>query len=136
MGNLNTAAIQGRFTADPELRKTNTGKSVTSFTIASDGMSEGQTNWIDCVAWGKSAEFICKYFRKGSMVAVHGSIQTKNYEDKNGAKRKATELVVNQAYFCGAKADSDSEPANEPVPNVPQTETSATAEADDDDLPF
>ena len=131
MSNLNTAAIQGRFTANPELKSTNTGKSVTSFTIASDGMSEGQTNWIDCVAWGKSAEFICKYFKKGSMVAIHGSIQTRTYEDKNGSKRKATELVVNQAYFCGNKSDSDSASANEPVPFVP-----STAEADDEDLPF
>lgn len=96
---LNTAAIMGRLVADPELKHTPSGVAVTSFTLAVDRNyakpgEERQTDWIDVVAWRGTAEFICKYFTKGRMIAVTGSLQTRTWEDKNGSKHKATELVA------------------------------------------
>ena len=96
---LNVAVVMGRLTADPELRHTASGLSVTSFTLAVDrnyskAGTERQTDWIDVVAWRQTAEFVCKYFTKGQMMAVNGTIQTRSYEDKNGNKRKAVEIVA------------------------------------------
>lgn len=137
MSNINTAVIQGRLTKTPVMEDSNTGKSVTSFTISSDG-SEGQTNLISCVAWGKNAEFICDYFQKGQMVIIHGSIQTRTYEGCGGVKHKVTELVVNQAYFCGDgenlvnKLQENSEPerkdAEEKAPSEAETEQTTRCE--------
>lgn len=104
---INNVTIMGRMVATPELRQTTTGKDVTSFTLAVDrNTKEKQADFLNCVAWGYTAEFISKYFQKGSMIAVTGSIQTRNYEDKNGNKRTATEILVNQASFCGGKTES------------------------------
>ena len=109
---LTVIALQGRLAADPELRTTQNGTPVCSFTLAvqrnmksSDG--EYNTDWIDCVAWKGTAEFICKYFQKGQLVAVNGILQTRTYE-KDGVKRKATEVVVQNANFCESKGDSTS----------------------------
>lgn len=109
---LNIVAIQGRLAADPEMRTTQNGTPVCSFTLAvqrnmksSDGGYN--TDWIDCVAWKGTAEFICKYFQKGQLVAVNGILQTRTYE-KDGVKRKATEVVVQNANFCESKGDSTS----------------------------
>ena len=84
--------------------------SVASFTIAVERSyakagEQRQADFIDCVAWRQSAEAITKYFQKGSMIAVTGSVQTRNYEDKNGNKRKAVEVIVDSASFCGSKAE-------------------------------
>lgn len=108
---LNVAAIVGRLAADPELRHTPSGVAVTSFTLAVDRSyakagTERQTDWIDVVAWRSTAEFICKYFTKGQMMAVTGSLQTRNYEDRNGSKRKAMEIVANDVSFVGSKRDN------------------------------
>lgn len=105
---INTVVLMGRLVAAPELRQTTNGTSVTAFTLAVDRkFSKDKTvDWIDCVAWQNTAEFICKYFGKGSMIALTGSIQTRTYEDKNGNKRKAVEVVADGASFCGAKKDS------------------------------
>ncbi|MBQ6543311.1 MAG: single-stranded DNA-binding protein, partial [Clostridia bacterium] len=89
---LNCAIIMGRLVADPELRTTTSGISVTSFRVAVDrnfirAGEERQADFIDVVAWRQTAEFVTKYFHKGSMIAVQGSIQTRNYEDRNGNKR-------------------------------------------------
>ena len=102
---LNVAAILGRMTDDPELKHTQSGVAVTSFTLAVDRYSkeERKTDWVDVVAWRQTAEFVCKYFAKGSMIAVTGSIQTRNWEDKQGSKRKAVEIVAKEVSFCGAK---------------------------------
>lgn len=102
---LNIVAIQGRLTADPELKHTPSGVAVTSFTLAVDryAKEERKTDWVDVVAWRQTAEFICKYFTKGQMIAVDGSIQTRSYEDKNGNKRKAVEIVAKEVSFCGSK---------------------------------
>ena len=98
---LNIAAFMGRLVAGPELKHTPSGVAVTSFTLAVDRNyakpgEERQTDWIDVVAWRGTAEFICKYFTKGRMIAVTGSLQTRTWEDKNGSKHKATELVAQQ----------------------------------------
>lgn len=110
---LNVAAIVGRLAADPELRHTSSDVAVTSFTLAVDrnygrAGTERQTDWIDVVAWRQTAEFICKYFTKGRLMAVSGSIQTRSYEDRNGNKRKAVEIVANDVSFVDSKRDGNS----------------------------
>ena len=106
---LNIIAIQGRLVADPERRTTQSGVSVTSFTLAVQrnikSGDEYPTDYIDCVAWRNTAEFICKYFSKGQMMTVNGTLQTRSYE-KDGVKRKATQVVVENANFCESKRDS------------------------------
>lgn len=108
---LNCAVLMGRLVADPELRTTTNNVSVTTFRIAVDRSfvkqgEERQADFIDIVAWRQTADFICRYFKKGSMIAVQGSIQTRNYEDKNGYKRTAVEIVADNVSFCGSKNDN------------------------------
>lgn len=109
---LNVSAIMGRLTADPELRHTQNNIAVTAFTVAVDRSyvkqgEDRQADFIDVVAWRSTAEFICKYFTKGKLIAISGAIQTRSYEDKNGNKRKATEIVANDVSFGGDKAKDD-----------------------------
>ena len=107
---LNVAIIMGRLTAAPELRTTASGLSVTSFSVAVDRSykagEERQTDFINVVAWRQTAEFVSRYFQKGSMIAVRGRIQQRNYEDKNGNKRTAFEIVADEVSFCGSKAET------------------------------
>lgn len=107
---LNTCILMGRLTADPELRTTQSGKSVASFTLAveRDFQRDGEkdADFINVVAWGKTAEFIKKWFSKGRMLAVVGRIQTRTYTDKDGNKRKAVEVVADKVSFTGEKADT------------------------------
>lgn len=135
---LNVVAITGRLTADPELKKTNTGTSVCSFTVAVDRNfvkqgEERQADFLEVVAWKNAAEFVSKYFQKGSMIAVQGTIQTRNWEDKNGNKRKSTEIIADQISFCGGKAEE--KPAK---PNIEYEVPPEMYEVPDDDetLPF
>ena len=134
---INNAVIMGRIVADPELRTTASGTSVTSFTVAVDrkfSKEEKQTDFLDIVAWKNTAEFVCKYFSKGSMIAVQGNIQTRLFEDKNGNKRKAVEIVAENVSFCGSKSDNantTSEPAY-----VPVTDNEFREIPDHPDLPF
>ena len=105
---LNVVAIMGRLVADPELRTTTQGNSVCSFRIACDRSyvqqgQERQADFIDIVAWRQQAEFVSKYFQKGSLIAVEGSLQTRQYQDKNGNNRTAVEVVANNISFAGAK---------------------------------
>jgi single-strand DNA-binding protein len=109
---LNVAAIVGRLTAEPELKHTASNVSVVSFTLAvgrayAKAGTERQTDFIDVVAWRNTAEFICRYFRKGQLMAVQGSIQTRTYQDKNGNNRKAVEIVADNVHFVESKRDSD-----------------------------
>ena len=117
---LNNVSIMGRLARDPELRTTTSGKSVVSFTIANDrdrkdANGQNQTDWIRMTAWEKTAEFICKYFQKGSMIAIEGRLQSKTYQDKNGTNRTDMEVVVEKVHFVGAKSasntDSNAQPA-------------------------
>ena len=147
---LNTAIIMGRLTADPELRTTNTGIAVTTFTVAVDRRyqkagEEKQTGFINLVAWRQTAEFVSRYFQKGSMIAVRGSIQTRRYEDNNGNKRTAVEIVADEVSFCGSKAETGTgsrQVMEQPARTQPAA-SFATGSADDfeeipvsDDLPF
>jgi single-strand DNA-binding protein len=102
---INTVIIQGRLTADIELRNTQSGKSVTSFTVAVDtGYGDKKVaSFLDCVAWDKTTIFIQQYFSKGSLIIVEGRLQTRSYEDKQGNKRKVTEIVANQIHFAESK---------------------------------
>ena len=146
---INNAVIMGRLVADPELRTTGNGISVTSFTVAVDRRfvrqgEERQADFIDIIAWRQTAEFVSKYFRKGSMIAVQGSIQTRMYEDKNGNKRKAVEIVADNASFCGSKAESgtgnygrnDSVMNAQPAPSYSTADEGDFKEIPEDDLPF
>ncbi len=146
---LNNAVIMGRLVADPELRTTGNGNSVTTFTVAVDRRfvrqgEERQTDFIDIVAWRQTAEFVSRYFRKGSMIAVQGSIQTRMYEDKNGNKRKAVEIVADNASFCGSKAESgtgdygrsNSVMNSQPAPSYSTADEGDFKEIPEDDLPF
>ena len=134
---LNCAVIMGRLVADPELRTTGSGISVTSFTVAVDRRfarqgEERQTDFIDIIAWRQNAEFICKYFRKGSMIAIQGYIQTRTYEDKNGNKRTAFEIVAEEVSFCGSKAETGTGARqNEQPARVQPAASFATGGADD-----
>ena len=104
---LNSVIIMGRLTADPELRTTPNGLSVTSFTVAVDrnykSGDEKHTDFISVVAWRGTADFVTRFFKKGQMIAVQGSLQVRNYEDKNGNKRTAYEVVADNVSFCGSK---------------------------------
>ena len=108
--NLNKVILGGRLTADPELKQTQSGVSVCSFTIAvnrkfqKDGQQE--TDFINCQAWRQTAEFISRFFNKGSSICVVGAIQTRSWEDQSGQKRYATEVVVDEAGFVDGKNDS------------------------------
>lgn len=113
---LNSVIIMGRLTSTPELKTTSSGLSVTSFTVAVDRRfqkqgEDKQADFLNVVAWRQTADFVCKYFNKGSMIAVQGELQTRSYEDKNGNKRVATEIVADNVSFCGGKKDSAAEPA-------------------------
>jgi len=129
---INNVVLMGRITHDLELKSTANGVNVVSFTLAVERSyapqgEKRQADFIDCVAWRNTAEFITRYFSKGSMIAVTGEIQTRSYEDKNGNKRKAVEIVVNNASFCGEKKNTQ---GNAPAPNL------NISSDNDDDLPF
>lgn len=127
---INSVIIMGRMTKDPELKTTQSGLSVISFTVAVDRKyqkgGERQADFLNVVAWRQTAEFVEKYFHKGSMIAVQGSIQTRKYEDKNGNNRTAVEIVADNVSFCGSKDEK-------PSLNV---STDDFEEIGDDDLPF
>ncbi len=109
---LNVVAIMGRLARDPELRQTTTGKSVASFTIACDrngkrdANGQSQADWIPVTAWDRTAEFVCKYFQKGSLIVVDGRLQSRSYQDKNGNNRTAIEIVANNVNFAGPKSSN------------------------------
>lgn len=139
---LNHITIMGRLTKDPELRRTGTGVAVTSFTVACerDFGEKGQkeTDFIDCVAWRGTADFVNSFFKKGNMIVVSGRLQIRSWTDKNGEKRRNAEVVADNVYFGEAKK-SENESGytgfvqNDKVPEAPQFEM-----LDDDDaqLPF
>ena len=106
---LNVVAIMGRLAADPQLRQTTTGKNVASFRIACDrgrrdANGQSQADWLDVVAWDRTAEFVCKYFQKGSLIAIDGRLQSRQYQDKNGNNRTAIEIVANNVNFAAPKS--------------------------------
>ncbi len=160
---LNVVAIMGRLVADPTLRQTQTGRKVASFRIACDrnrrdANGQSQADFIDVVCWEASAEFVCKYFQKGSLIAVEGRLQSRNYTDKTGNNRTAIEIVATNINFAGPKStnsgnnnyeNSYSAPASNGGYNAPRANTMEAAPSysagsaddfavieDNDDLPF
>ena len=149
---LNKIFIMGRLTRDPELRRTQNGTAVTSFTLAvdrdfknADGTKD--TDFIDVVAWRNTAEFVSKYFSKGRMAVVSGRLQIRNWEDKDGNKRKTAEIVAESVYFGDSKRDGQNASAAaptssefKPLPSTTPVPFSAPdmpqMEIGDDDLPF
>jgi single-strand DNA-binding protein len=106
---LNYSVLMGRLVRDPELRRTNTGKAVVSFTIAVDNFGKDSgASFIPCVAWEKTGEFVNNYFVKGSPIIVEGRLASRQYEAKDGKKQTVLELVVTQAHFCGKKEENNS----------------------------
>lgn len=152
---LNKIVLMGRLTRDPELRQTPTGNSVVSFTLACDRDfaaqgAEKETDFVDIVAWRGTAEFVSKYFSKGRMAVVSGRLQIRNWQDKDGNKRRSAEIVAENVYFGDSKPQSGQSqqaaqsaefsqlPDSTPVPfkgsDMPQMELDA--DALDDELPF
>lgn len=134
---LNVAVLMGRLVADPELRHTANDLAVTTFTLAVDRLyvkpgAERQADFIDVVAWRSTADFVCKYFHKGQLVAVQGSIQTRSYTDKDGNKRKAFEVVADSVHFAESKRNNAAEPQND----APPPSDDFPPDVSDEDLPF
>ena len=146
---LNHIVIMGRLTRDPELRRTGSGVAVTSFTVAVDrdfspkDGSERETDFIDCVAWRQTGEFVSKYFTKGRMAVVSGRLQIRNWTDKEGNKRRTAEVIADNVYFGDSKRDGEgAAPAvpsyggySAPAPSAPASDFTML---DDNDatLPF
>ena len=132
---LNHNVIMGRLARDPELRRTTTGKAVVSFTIACDkpGKDAG-ADFIPCVAWEKTGEFVNNYFHKGSPIAVEGRLTSRQYETNDGQKRTVLEVTVSQAHFCGKKEEKTDEYTG--FVNNAQAPEMSILEGNDDALPF
>ena len=129
---MNIAILMGRLTADPELKTTSNGLSYCRFSVEIDRYSKGEdkkTDFINCVAWKQTAELISKWFSKGKMIAVQGSILTGSYTNKDGAKVYTTDVLVDKVHFCGDKSDKKSETA---VPKAGEPRVTSI----DEDLPF
>lgn len=138
--NLNQVTLGGRLTADPELKQTQSGVPVVSFGIAvnrrySRDAQQPETDFFNVTAWRETAEFVCRYFRKGSSICVVGSIQNRSWTDRQGVKRYATDVIANEIHFVDSKSDSnesgDQQPAysEQSAPNFEEV-------PDDGDLPF
>lgn len=133
---LNKIMVMGRLTADVGLRATQSGKNVATFTVAVDRDFKGpngerETDFINCVAWQGTGEFVSKYFSKGSMAVVVGRLQTRRYETTDGQKRTATEIIAENVYF----GESKKETANN-APVAPNADIDGFVPVEDEDLPF
>ncbi len=137
---FNLVVLTGRLTADPELKTTPSGVSVTTFSIAVSRRykagEETQADFINIVAWRQTAEFITKYFKKGSMIGIEGSIQTRRYTDKEGKNRTVFEVIANNAQFVESKRDSASGDAPVSFSNASVNEFTEVPGESDEDLPF
>ena len=143
---MNKVILMGRLTRDPEVRQSQNGDlNITRFSIAVDRrFQKGQADFFNCVAFRSTADFISKWFEKGRMIAVVGSLQNSKYTDKDGNERTATDIVVDEAYFAGSKSDSaaggnggfgQSRPQADDAPQFDESGF-GTIEESDDDLPF
>ena len=131
---LNRIIVMGRMTRDPELRRTNSGTAVASFTVAvnrdfKSQSGEKETDFIDVVAWRNTAEFVSKYFSKGRMAVVEGRLQLRDWTDKDGNKRSSAEIVADSVYFGDSKRDGGDAAQSDPQGGFSEI-------ADDEDLPF
>lgn len=145
---LNRVILMGRLVADPELKTTQSGIGVTSFRIAVERSyakagEERQTDFINIVCWRNTAEFVCKYFPKGSLIALEGQLQTRSYQDKDGTTRYTVEVLADKVSFTGEKTErQESKPQSYPAPTAAPTVYASGSDRDfeemplDDDLPF
>lgn len=141
--NLNKVILGGHLTTDPELKQTPSGVCVTTFSIAVNRRGKNnEVDFINCVAWRNTAEFVCKYFKRGSAICIVGSVQTRSWSDNNGNKRYATEVVADEAHFVDSKAEGNTD-AFSPTPTVNEHQGDNIAlpnveleECSDEDLPF
>ena len=145
--NLNKVVLAGRITADPELKQTQSGISVVSFTIAVNrkySKEQQQTDFISVIAWRQTAEFISRYFKKGSAICITGAIQTRSWQDQQGQKRYATEVIADEAMFVDSKSDNQPAANGASAPGamgyVPEAYASSAPKFEeippDEDLPF
>lgn len=136
----NKAIVMGRITADPELRQTPNGVSVTTFSIAVDRPGkEKSTDFLDIVAWRQTAEFICRYFSKGKPILVEGTIQTRQYTDKNGNNRRVWEIVASNVSFVNSKTTEQSFPTTSKQEGLnydPSVDDFEEIDDEEDSLPF
>lgn len=136
---LNHITLMGRLTRDPELRRTQSGTAVTSFSLAVDRRADRdgnrQTDFFDFVAWRGTAEFINKNFSKGQMAVVEGSLHNRDWEDKNGNKRRSNEILVENIFFAGPRPTGKEDDAAEKVPSADSLEDAIPA-YDDEELPY
>ena len=136
---LNKVILMGRITTDPELKHTPSNTAVCAFTLAVNRrFNRNETDFIDIVAWRQQAEFVSKYFTKGQQMVVCGALQTRNWEDKNGNKRKSVEVVVDEVHFADSKRTAGSTPREEALP-FDFSGGNAFSEIEDEDdgnLPF
>ena len=137
---LNHVVIMGRMVRDPELRQLDNGTSVTSFSVAVDRnyvdktTNERQADFLNVVAWRQTADFVCKYFHQGDMIALEGSLQSRKYTDKDGNNRIAIEIVASNISFCGGKNGGNANTAT--TNDAPATMVANTPSEDKDELPF
>ena len=137
---LNHVTIMGRMVRDPELRQLDNGTSVTSFSVAVDRTyvdkttNERQADFLNVVAWRQTAEFVCKYFHQGDMIALEGSLQSRKYTDKDGNNRTAIEIVASNISFCGGKNGGNANTAT--TNDAPATMVANAPSEDNDELPF
>lgn len=138
---LNHVVIMGRMVRDPELRQLDNGTSVTSFSVAVDRnyvdktTNERQADFLNVVAWRQTADFVCKYFHQGDMIALEGSLQSRKYTDKDGNNRTAIEIVASNISFCGGKNGGNVN-ANANTGAASATMVANTPSEDNDELPF
>lgn len=144
---MNKVILMGRLVRDPELRQTTSGVQVCSFSIAVNRRfaKDGQQNadFINCTAWRQQAEFICKYFRQGSMIAIVGTLQSRSWENQEGKRQYSTDVVVEEVHFTGSKRETGTEGSGDSY-NMTQPAPSndidslgfQTIEGSEDDLPF
>lgn len=138
---INIVVLQGRLTADPEVRTTNNGREVVSFNLAVDKKfsKDNSADFIPIVAWDKNALFISRYFQKGSQIAIEGTINSRSYEDKNGNKRTSIEVTASHASFCGSKSETNNSAPSEDKTAQASSQSVSVPYADDDlsdDVPF
>lgn len=139
---LNRIILMGRLTRDPELRRTQNGTAVTSFSIAVDrdfknkDTGEKSTDFIDIVAWRQSAEFVCDYFSKGRMAVVEGRLQIRDWTDKDGNKRRSAEVLADNIYFGDSKRDGDAVGGSYTGGQTEQSGEFREIDEDDGELPF
>lgn len=146
---MNKVVLVGRLARDPELRTTQSGTAVVSFTVACDRRftrqgEERQADFINCVAWNKTAEFISRYFTKGMRIALDGRIQTRSYDDQNGNKRYITEVVAEDVEFAqsktenggGYQAEAPAYSAPQSTPQAPSADIDGFMPVEEEDLPF